>query len=508
MLAGALMAEQQNKQMALFNQQQHERAAFAATETRYKPETGCYRVVHSPSVVVRNKPNGQRIGQKMCGDVVRTNMRTVGGQDSGWVRLQESFNGGDGWMLVHGEKMGVGILLQPIVEGQRKTVSRYRVMVGPSTNVRNKPRGDIVGKRMFGRVIRTDLEVNGWVRLQNDFFKEGRKEMCEGWCVVDGKSMGMPLCLQRWTAGLPSLDIGKIGVSDTTRYWVVSTIGAYVRERPWGRVVGKKVHGALLRCDAMRDGWVRLEEDFLDNDAEIKATAASTGVVIDDDDEEVKLLEGWVLMDGRDLGLNRQLQSYKDEAEVPKDPPKTREQQKAFDEHVANRKQMRLQAEKENGEDHRISKLVETAGLPAELATKLETAGVTDLNDLIQVVSVGDWHEELKKRGVTKLGQRQKLHGLVQPYWQALTHKEAGNALYKDSRFDEALATYTLALKEMGCHSTDLAITCFSNRAACFQQMREPEQALADVLHVLRYDPTNEKAQARRQVYEKAMAGY
>ena len=51
--------------------------------------------------------------------------------------------------------------------------------------------------------------------------------------------------------------------------------------------------------------------------------------------------------------------------------------------------------------------------------------------------------------------------------------------------------------------STDLALNCYSNRAACFQQMREPSLALADVKHVLTYDPANAKALARKQVYEQ-----
>ena len=42
---------------------------------------------------------------------------------------------------------------------------------------------------------------------------------------------------------------------------------------------------------------------------------------------------------------------------------------------------------------------------------------------------------------------------------------------------------------------------CAADRAACFQQMREPKLALDDVDHVLRFDPSNSKALARKQVY-------
>ena len=84
--------------------------------------------------------------------------------------------------------------------------------------------------------------------------------------------------------------------------------------------------------------------------------------------------------------------------------------------------------------------------------------------------------------------------------------KEQGNAQYKDSRFEDAANLYTRAIKEMPMSSCDLALNCYSNRAACFQQMREPKLALADVNHVLVYDPTNAKALARKQVYEQQVA--
>ena len=46
-----------------------------------------------------------------------------------------------------------------------------------------------------------------------------------------------------------------------------------------------------------------------------------------------------------------------------------------------------------------------------------------------------------------------------------------------------------------------------ADRAACFQQMREPKLALADVEHVIRFDPKNAKALARKTVYENQVAG-
>jgi len=478
----------------------------SAGATRHKPETATYRVLHSPSVVVRDKPGGRQVGTKNCGDVIRTNMRTVGGDHSGWVRLQESFNGKEGWMMIHGERLGLGTLLQPVTAEQQRSVIRYRVLQQPHAIVRDKPNGDQVGKRMFGRVIRTDLEAGGWVRVQADFFKVGKKDIVEGWLQKDG-GYGLGRILERHQAMLPSLMIGILGSSDTTRYWVINPGSTVVRDRPWGRVIGRKSHGALLRVDASKDGWVRLEEDFLEDGDGSQVTASAMGyeVDVDDDDEdgegEQQVLQGWVLLDGRDLGLNRQLIAYEGEGSAPKQPPPASPAAQLLKE--ANRRK----AEAAEGLDFSIKTIVKEASLPQELGANLEEEGVLDIHDLIRVVSLGDFHEELKALGVTKLGQRAKLATIVQPYQQALGHKDAGNALYKDSRFDEAIGSYNKAITSMQCHSTDLALNCYSNRAACYQQMREPELALSDTVHVLKYDPQNEKALKRKQVYEQYMKG-
>ena len=55
------------------------------------------------------------------------------------------------------------------------------------------------------------------------------------------------------------------------------------------------------------------------------------------------------------------------------------------------------------------------------------------------------------------------------------------------------------------CTSTDLALTLYNNRAACRQQMREPEAALADAAAVLAVEPANAKALARKAVCEQAI---
>ena len=101
--------------------------------------------------------------------------------------------------------------------------------------------------------------------------------------------------------------------------------------------------------------------------------------------------------------------------------------------------------------------------------------GVNSLEELITTVSKGDHHEELRACGIGKLGARAKLATIVQPYWKALTYKDQGNTQYKDSRFEDAANLYTKAIQAMPCSSTDLALNCFSNRAAVREAESEPD---------------------------------
>ena len=86
--------------------------AAARSPPESVPERGTYRVVFAPSVAVRDAPWGQKVGTKAQGDVVRTDMRSVGDDRLGWVRLEGGYEGGEGWMLLHGAALGLGTLLE------------------------------------------------------------------------------------------------------------------------------------------------------------------------------------------------------------------------------------------------------------------------------------------------------------------------------------------------------------------------------------------------------------
>ena len=149
-----------------------------------KPERGTYRVVHSPSVMVRDRPKGKVVGQQLLGTVVHTDMCSVGGVLGGWVRIKGGYAGGEGWMLVDGTALGLGKLLEAV---PRPSLARYRVVHGPHVMVRDRPHGVVVSQRAQGRLLRTDLRTHdGWVRLEEDLYKPGSAEPCEGWVLVQG----------------------------------------------------------------------------------------------------------------------------------------------------------------------------------------------------------------------------------------------------------------------------------------------------------------------------------
>lgn len=478
----------------------HGSSSFSGRGQPYqeKPETAEYRVVYSPTVAVRDKPWGAVIGSRKTGEMVRTCARSVGLVDGTWVKTAEPASAGvqPGWMLVDGRAINLPKLLEKVEKGRKGMVVRYKVLVA-TTDIRERPAlagTPVVGARKRGAIIRTDQELNGWVRLQHDFYQTGSAEPCEGWAMVHGRSIGQGLILQTWEpTDLPAAVIGGLGAlgGQTSRLWVMAAEGAAVRERPWGRVLCVKRRGVLLRCDTIKDGWARLEADFTE-DGPLESA--------DGFDEDSQVLEGWVLLDGRDLGLPRQLQKRDGEKVPPAEEPR-----KSAAELRARRTAKRA-AHAERGADQSLAAILGEAKVSPEVSGQLDEAGVDDVEELITIVSRGDFHDELKKCGIGKLGARAKLATLVQPYWKALTYKEQGNAQYKDSRFEDAANLYTKAIQLIPCASTDLALNCYSNRAACFQQMREPKLALTDVEHVLTYDPTNAKALARQQVYKGQVA--
>jgi stress-induced-phosphoprotein 1 len=78
--------------------------------------------------------------------------------------------------------------------------------------------------------------------------------------------------------------------------------------------------------------------------------------------------------------------------------------------------------------------------------------------------------------------------------------KAQGNEAFRESRYDEAARAYTAALAKIGVEdkSSALALSCFNNRAACYQQVSDFGGVVDDCCCVLRHENANEKALLRR----------
>jgi len=76
--------------------------------------------------------------------------------------------------------------------------------------------------------------------------------------------------------------------------------------------------------------------------------------------------------------------------------------------------------------------------------------------------------------------------------------KAEGNDLFKVANFDAAIAKYTQALDACSDKNSKVAIGCYNNRAACYQQQSNYSAVIEDTSHVLESDPQNTKALLRR----------
>jgi len=125
-----------------------------------------------------------------------------------------------------------------------------------------------------------------------------------------------------------------------------------------------------------------------------------------------------------------------------------------------------------------------------ELASRLD-AGNSEIDSLIDKIRP-KWEAQEKKRKAA-LSPTEK-------------HKEKGDEMYKDARFEDAVAEYSKcidALKKEGKSDSELALKAYSNRAACNKQISHFDGTIEDCTAVLEIDPENVKALIRRaQAFE------
>lgn len=99
-------------------------------------------------------------------------------------------------------------------------------------------------------------------------------------------------------------------------------------------------------------------------------------------------------------------------------------------------------------------------------------------------------YERAEKTRVSTLNPSEKL-------------KEEGDKKFKDAKFEDAIKSYTRCLDSIPDKSSELALKCYGNRAACFKQLSNFDGTIEDCTSVIEHKPDDVKALVRRaQAFE------
>jgi stress-induced-phosphoprotein 1 len=105
------------------------------------------------------------------------------------------------------------------------------------------------------------------------------------------------------------------------------------------------------------------------------------------------------------------------------------------------------------------------------------------LNSLME--KIRPQYERSEKSRVASLGKEEKL-------------KEDGDSKFKAADFEGAIKAYTACLAACSDKSTELALKCYGNRAACYKQLSNFDGTIEDCTSVLEHKPDDVKALVRR----------
>jgi stress-induced-phosphoprotein 1 len=86
--------------------------------------------------------------------------------------------------------------------------------------------------------------------------------------------------------------------------------------------------------------------------------------------------------------------------------------------------------------------------------------------------------------------------------------KEEGDTKFKNADFEGAIKAYTEALNAIPDKSSELALKCYNNRAACYKQLSNFDGTIEDSTHVLEHKPDDIKALMRRAQAFEAVERY
>eukprot|EP01041_Mallomonas_annulata_P007773 gene7773-15907_t len=112
----------------------------------------------------------------------------------------------------------------------------------------------------------------------------------------------------------------------------------------------------------------------------------------------------------------------------------------------------------------------------------------TTLNSLM--TRVRPMFEKHEKSRVSTLDKKERM-------------KEEGDSMFKNADFEGAIKSYTKCLDMITDKSSELALKCYGNRAACYKQLSNFDGTIEDSTAVLEHKPNDVKSLMRRaQAFE------
>lgn len=117
----------------------------------------------------------------------------------------------------------------------------------------------------------------------------------------------------------------------------------------------------------------------------------------------------------------------------------------------------------------------------------------TKLNSLMDTIRPK--YERLEKERVATLNPSER-------------KKEEGDRKFKNAEFEAALKEYSACLDSITDKSSELALKCYANRAACYKQLSNFDGTIEDCTNVLEHKPDDVKALVRRAQALEAVERY
>lgn len=109
-----------------------------------------------------------------------------------------------------------------------------------------------------------------------------------------------------------------------------------------------------------------------------------------------------------------------------------------------------------------------------------------------------------KIRPLYERAEKQRVSGLS----RTERMKEEGDNFFKAAQFESAIKSYTDCLAEIPNKSSELALKCYGNRAACYKQLSNFEGTINDSTAVLEHKPDDIKSLMRRAQASEASERY